>query len=59
MSGERAKVTAAGNWGLLRAGVQPRGGLEIPTMPTDSLHRPLERFGWQSAPMENHAFSCL
>ena len=35
MSGEGAKMTAASNWGLLRAGVQLRGGLEIPTIPTD------------------------
>ncbi len=35
MSSEALKTTATGNWGLLRAGVQGSGGLEIPTIPTD------------------------
>ena len=35
MSSEALEATATGNWGLLRAGAQPRGGLEIPTIPTE------------------------
>ena len=35
MSSEALKTTATGNWGLLRAGIQLGGGLEIPTLPTD------------------------
>ena len=35
MSSEVLKTTAVGNWGLLRAGVQYGGGLEIATIPTD------------------------
>ena len=39
MSSERLKTTASENWGLLRAGVQGGGGLEIPTFPTDVATR--------------------
>lgn len=35
MSSEVLKTTPSGNWALLRAGVPPGGGLEIPTIPTD------------------------
>ena len=35
MSTEAQKTTAAINWGLLRAGSQGGGALEIPTIPTD------------------------
>ncbi len=35
MSGKASTTTATRNWALLRAGVQPTSGLEIPTISTD------------------------